>query len=83
DWEDPFAEEPAGRAWLRRVVGDDFFQDAYVAILGEKPDIVKSIPHLKRLRRLYAVGVPYETATSSLAELKAALPHCKIRRIVH
>jgi hypothetical protein len=80
--EDPFADaEPSGPAWLRRVVGNDFFDAVDVVILERKSDIVRSIPHLKRLRSLYAVYVPYNISTTSLAELEAAVPHCKIHRI--
>jgi|SRR6185437_11269524 len=75
------AKRPAGSAWLRRTVGDDFFRDACKAGFDYSPpnsDILKAIRHLKRLRKLDTVIIPYGTSATTLEELKAALPNSKI-----
>lgn len=85
DWQAPSggAKQPAGPAWLRRTVGDDFFQEARKAGFDysrwpSPPDILNAIRHLKRLRKLDAVIIPYGTSAATLEELKAALPNSEI-----
>ncbi len=87
DWQAPSgnAEQPTGPAWLRRTVGDDFFQDVFKAGFdsSRRPsDILKAIGHLKRLRKLNTVIIPYGTSAATLEELKAALPNSEISPVL-
>ena len=72
-----------GPAWLRRLIGDDFFQKAVGVDLGNLPatpesDIVQVIPHLKRLRYLQNVFILAHISKDTKQSLEAALPHCDI-----
>ena len=78
---------PHGPAWLRWFVGDDYFQHAQLASFsGPDPgqpfppeaDILKSIPHLKRLYGLNEIVVSDKTSAATLEKLKAAFPNRKI-----
>ena len=54
DWQNKFPpnEEPGGPVWLRRLTGDDFFQQAHAVSLSDvtTENVPKSIPIMKRLR---------------------------------
>ncbi|HVW37983.1 MAG TPA: hypothetical protein VHB99_11785 [Pirellulales bacterium] len=81
---------PHGPAWLRKLLGDDFFQE--VRLIGFDPkraDVKKLIPHLRRMRGLRCVQLRdassswpqrrqpvYDEAREQLA---AALPGCLIQ----
>jgi hypothetical protein len=85
----PSAPQPAphGPAWLRRLIGDDYFQHAQLASFSgpdsgqpspREADILKSIPHLKRLYGLNEIVVSDKTSAATLDQLKAAFPNRKI-----
>lgn len=80
---------PHGPSWLRKLVGDDFFQE--VRLVGFDPqraNVKKLIPHLRRMRGLQCVQLRgssswpqrrprvYDEAREQLA---AALPGCFIQ----
>jgi len=70
---------PPGPAWLRRLIGDEFFQDAEIVFLD--PDVpaanqVKAIPHLQQLRMLRFVGISRDMSCAANAKFKASLPCC-------
>ncbi|HJT31663.1 MAG TPA: hypothetical protein VJ783_06385 [Pirellulales bacterium] len=75
--------EPDGPAWLRRIVGDDFFQAVeIVAFSAKRPttevEILKSLPHLQRLRGLELVAIPTPISRTALSKLKLAVPRCQV-----
>jgi hypothetical protein len=93
DWQDvPLAPDdvlsldgpltPPGPAWLRRLAGNEFFQDAMEVNFWKETDALKSIAHLKRLRKLKTVIISPFASTSTMDELKAALPNCEVKMIL-
>ena len=75
----PAKSTPDGPAWLRRIIGDDFFQDvAEVGGLERDIDIPRFIPHLLRFRKLRTVSTGNGVSDNSAAQLQTALPHCEI-----
>jgi len=73
---------PPGPAWLRRLVGDEFFQDAVEVDFWKETDALKSTAHLKRLRKLKTVIISPFASTSTMDDLKAALPNCEVKMIL-
>ena len=73
---------PPGPEWLRRLVGDDLFQDAVSVSFSEETNALKSIAHLKRLRKLKTVVVTPFASTATTDEIEAALPSCEVMVIV-
>lgn len=76
--------KPTGPAWLRRITGDDYFQEPeIVTFLVNQPlsdeDILKSIPNLQRLRRLKQVDMWKPAARETVSKLQSALPNCEVR----
>ena len=81
-------ENPNGPHWLRQLVGDDFFQDVQVVVIGldtgsYRPsqaylEIDTSISLLRRLPTLKEVYVPYNAPDITLSKLRKALPTCKV-----
>jgi hypothetical protein len=86
DQADPFGLDgpfiPPGPVWLRRLVGDDFFQDAVGVSFSGETDALKSIAHLKRLRKLKTVIVNPFASNVTTDEIKAALPNCEVNVIL-
>ena len=77
----PVASQPPGPAWLRRIVGDDFFQNASQVNFGGpmnpiEIELSKAIPCLKQLRTLKQVRVFAVGDFDRQKDLKAALPRC-------
>ena len=75
--------ESPGRAWLRRLIGDDYFDEVRLVTFDGAPpdehlDIPASIPYLRRLRGLETVVVPATTLKSVLHELEISLPNCEV-----
>lgn len=73
---------PPAPAWLRRLIGDEYFQNAVIVSFFSETDALKSIPHLKRLRKLKTVTVTPFASGATMDQLRAALPNCKIVVIV-
>jgi hypothetical protein len=71
-------DTPPGPAWLRRLIGDEYFQNAVDAAIFGETNALKSIPHLKRLRKLKTVAIIPAASCATMDQLKAALPNCKI-----
>ncbi|HUY89424.1 MAG TPA: hypothetical protein VMV10_11880 [Pirellulales bacterium] len=89
DWQDvpldpadPFPIDrpltPPGPAWLRRLIGNEFFQNVVMTSFFSETDVLKSIAHLKRLRKLKTVTVTPFASDATMDQLKAALPNCKV-----
>lgn len=81
---------PHGPGWLRKLLGDDFFQE--VRLIGFDPkraDVKKLIPHLRRMRGLRCVQLRGSSASwaqrrppaydEAREQLAAALPGCFIQ----
>jgi hypothetical protein len=72
--------EPPGPLWLRRLIGDDYFQDVVaVNFLSDahrltESEIQKALPCLMRLRRLKRVAYQTDLSEAAHRELQAALP---------
>jgi hypothetical protein len=76
-------DAPDGPAWLRRVIGDDFFQHVYFVVFQIIPstpdaDIMKAVPALKRLRGLSILGLPSSTSDETRHRIATALPNCEV-----
>ena len=83
-------KRPSGPAWIRQIIGDDFFQSVLGTGFADSPDIQpesvrKAIPHLRRLG-----GSKHVSISSSMPEcirvemeLKAALPSWQVHVIEH
>lgn len=94
DMQDPFSFygplTPPGPVWLRRLIGDEFFQDAVNVSFSEGTNALKSIAHLKRLRKLKTVVLtPFESTAATdfdwiaaADEIEDALPSCEVKAIV-
>lgn len=83
DWGFTDPRRPSGPDWLRRIVGDDYFQTAtVVSIWTPEPvthsDVMRLVPHLQRLRSLRLVNILWPVREETLRELNAALPSCKV-----
>jgi hypothetical protein len=79
---EPGAQMVAPHSWLRKIVGNDFFQKVKVVALpsmenSDDASIQKSIPYLQRLDTLRAIYFPALTTKKTLAMLKAELPNCE------
>lgn len=73
---------PPGPVWLRRRVGDEFFQDAVGASFWAETDALKAIAYLKRLRKLKIITVTPFASNATMDKLKAALSNCEVKTIV-
>ena len=76
---------PVGPAWLRKIIGDDFFQTVTTVIFASFPkptdaEVLKAIPQFQRLQGLEGVAIPYSASEVTLDKVAAALPKCKIDR---
>lgn len=81
DWEEADFD-PSSRTLLRRIVGDDYFQEAsHVAFVKWPPPsdvaLLRLIPYLQRFRRLQFLTVPESVAV----QMEAAL-HCDVLTVV-
>lgn len=69
--------------WLRRLIGDDFFQDVEVVYLKQGADssdvdVRKLFARLQRLPNLKAVIIKFWISDELLGELETTLPDCEI-----
>lgn len=71
--------KPAGPAWLRQLLGDDYFQVVKMAGFNhaKDADISKAIPQLQRFHGLEVVDIPFSETSAN--KLRAALPKCDVR----
>lgn len=82
----PFAVDrgqPGGPAWLRRLIGEDFFQTVEtVNFLNASSrldlEIRRAIPSLQRLPSLKYVAVRMSVTQQTQKEMKVALPDCDL-----
>ena len=77
-----YTGKPNGPAWLRRIIGDDYFQDVELVVLSARPphteaEMLKTVPRLQRLRGLKQIGFATPVSVTTLNQLKAALPNCQ------
>lgn len=83
--------KPPGPAWLSRIVGEEFFQKVHAVSFArvgdwgeftpQKPtesDILRAIPHLKRLASLKCVTISKYQHRNADIQLKSALPNCEV-----
>ena len=81
--------EPPGPACLRRILGDDFFQDVHAVdfadvglhpfpVLKEPIEPIRAIPYLQRLRALKGVVISKSLHENAESKLKTALPDCQV-----
>ena len=80
---------PSGPAWLRRRIGNDYFQNVVSVELYWEPSKLRSVnestlpalvPHLQRLRALKLLTIRDDTGASGTmrADLMNALPNCEV-----
>lgn len=79
---------PRGPAWLRRRIGNDFFQNVQTVELHWQPaksaglnesTLESLLPHLQRLRTLKQLTIRgSETGFGVQVRVRNALPHCEI-----
>ena len=77
-WDVKTPKGPTGPAWLRRLIGDDFFQTVERVSFYNASDCVAAIPDLRRLRELESVSVEPPTSKAAENAFKAALPNCEL-----
>lgn len=81
-WYDPLEAaqaKPGGPEWLRRLFGDDCFQEVdRVYLIHPKADIPGAIPYLRRMRGLNSVTILASTPEEIKAQVRYALPNCEL-----
>lgn len=73
--------EPRGPSWLRRLIGDDYFQRVVFVAFGRftpDSDVQKAVPALKRLPRLAFVHLPFRASVETKERIEIAIPKCDI-----
>jgi hypothetical protein len=69
DFQRSGAIEPPGPAWLRRLVGDEYFQEVvHVTLRSDDPKVMAAVGQLDRLEYLN-IDVLQENAGNALAEI--------------
>jgi hypothetical protein len=85
DWESTGSRRPAGPHWLRRTIGDEFFQNVDTVTLqkfGPESDILNSIPPLQRMRPKKVVLFVASMSEKLEHTLRSSLPHAEVTIIV-
>lgn len=73
-----FDPSASGLSWLRRLIGDDYFQSVEcVYLFGSADETLKTIPHLKRLKGLKTLVFAMHSDQSAMREVEQALPQCE------
>jgi len=75
-------EPPPAPRWLRKCLGDDYFQTVIVAELLNDRFRDEDLDEIAKLKSLERVTINYNTplSTAALQRLKAALPNCDVPR---
>ena len=74
---------PAGPAWLRSILGDDFFQDVELVMFStqfgfDESQLRNCIQCCRRFRKLKSVVIECPVSNEMMFEFQAALPGCKL-----
>ena len=77
------SDEPSGPAWLRRIIGDDYFQRVIAVWVGEGDEVdakraEESISLLQKLPNLRTVIIDPMMPERSQDMLAKALPQCRV-----
>lgn len=76
-----FGTLPSGPAWLRNILGDDFFITVEVVNLDSAKLTDYDLKHLEGMKHLKQIYLSSTQVTDGgVAELQKALPNCKISR---
>ena len=89
DWQDSLLSKPRGPAWIRRIVGDDYFQSVVVAVFALSHDGIKmdsarteqSIVLLQRLPdldRVFFASFNTNLSDRSIDAFRSSLPGCHV-----
>ena len=73
----PAKGKPGGPAWLRRLVGNEYFQEAHTVQFPYHPfeaDILKTIPHIQSLRTVKVIRIGDYLSPESHNALRMAVP---------
>jgi hypothetical protein len=76
--------KPSGPTWLRRLTGDEVFQEPEIVTFMVNPPLsdeeyLQAIPTLQQLRRLKQVDMWKPVAQETVSKLQSALPNCEVR----
>jgi hypothetical protein len=77
---------PPGPKWLRRLIGNDFFQDVEVVLFYPstrrvEQDFVKSARSADGLRKVHKIFL-YGCTENTRNELITALPDCEVKLVL-
>ena len=73
----PAKGEPGGPAWLRRLIGNEYFQEAHTVQFPYHPfeaDILKTIPRIQSLRTVKVIRIGNYLSLESHNALRMAVP---------
>lgn len=76
--------EPSGPEWLRRLIGDDYFQNVEMVNLAHLPppsesEILGEVQRIKCLRSLKELWLWRSVASGTLERVRAELPGVAVR----
>ena len=77
----PAKGTPGGPVWLRRLIGDQYFQEAHTVQFPYHPfeaDILKTIPHIQSLGTVKVIRIGSYVSAETQNELRAALPDIEL-----
>ena len=81
------ADRPQGPAWLRRLIGDEFFQGVDTVAFTEgrahpsEDELLEFLPRLERMRGLKTLFLWSSMSDDAKNACKSALPKCRIKRL--
>ena len=75
-------KQPDGPAWLRGLIGDEFFQEVNLVLFTPSTqkaerDFVNSVPNIRGLRAVRSI-ILFGCTEKAQIELMAALPNCEV-----